>query len=71
MNGPVVVLAVMIAAAFVLWAIVELDAYLDRRAYRRAFPDEYRYQRARAAVARAQRTHYVRLGHTTERENHE
>jgi len=65
-NGPLVVLALMIGGAVAGWLIVEVDAYLDRRARRREWSELDRYTNARARVEAWQKhpSNRARLGHT-------
>lgn len=65
MNGPTVILLLVLAVVPIGLLILRLDAWLTERDYqRRQRGDESaRYQRAREAVARAQKTSKTRIGH--------
>lgn len=67
MNGPVVILLLVLAVVPAFLLVLRLDAWLTERAYRRRNVDESeRYQRARAAVARRQASSITRIGHNTQ-----
>jgi type II secretory pathway component PulK len=63
-NGPTVLLLVLVIASILFGILVRADRWLDASRDRRNRDESKAYARARAAVARQQATSHTRIGHT-------